>query len=526
MIRLNLNKKLTKAENGTVIPVIKHQNMFYNPDGSGDQVSGTNAYAAPSPGSGGFAAEKTRNETQKDYVLRTIEAEKVDAKNKRDAERQQEVDFANMTRYDYNMKYDFDKKPLDGYSPGTPGHTFRMFGEDITSYQYGFDSAEDNIALANQLRDIYTNYRGSERTEKLDALRDAQYQRYLNSPERLAAIEQQNAYNEGLESARERDFGPGVDNARADVRYYQPFFDPSLYQDQKPAPRALDPSSQTAHFTLGMYGMVPVVGEPFNLADAALYHSEGDIFNRNLSLASMVPFLGNTTGAFQMGRNAVKSISNFSKNQRAFNRIRQNARNRAMLNNIIKEGGGDLKHLNKSENYTNVYDIKRGTDPIHNLVHDVYDEAVQNQLKYLDSPVLRERLKNQGFSKKTIDAFIAEKKEILSGNLNIKNIENVPESGKITLGAMAPTNNELGINLNFIVNKAEGNPAAIRRQLERTINHELNHMGTYYNNVMSVQDDILKASVTKSRPSSISQKDWDYLSNPDEVYARDKRYSR
>ena len=78
MIKLNLNKKLTKAQNGTVIPVIKHQNMFYNPDGSGGQESGTNAYSAPSPGSGGFAGEKTRNETTKDYVLRTIEAEKVD----------------------------------------------------------------------------------------------------------------------------------------------------------------------------------------------------------------------------------------------------------------------------------------------------------------------------------------------------------------------------------------------------------------------------------------------------------------
>lgn len=520
MIKLNLNKKLTKAQNGTVIPVVKHQNMFYNPDGSGGQESGTNAYSAPSPGSGGFAEEKTRNETNRDRVLRTIEAERVDAQNQRDAERQQELDFENMTRYDYNMKYGFDKKSLDGYAPGTPGHTFRMFGEDITTYQYGYETAEDNIALANQLRDIYTNYRGSERTEKLNSLRDAQYQRYLNNPERLAAIEQQNAYNEGLESARERDFGPGVDNARADVRYYQPFFDPSLYQDQKPAPRALDPSSQTAHFTLGMYGMIPVVGEPFNLADAALYHSEGDVFNRNLSLASMVPFLGNTTGAFQMGKNAVKRITNFKRNQRVFDNIRKTARTRAIGNKIISDAGGDLKVLNQRPKYKNVYDIKRGDDPIHNLVHDVFDEAVEKELKHLDSPIVRERLRNQGYTDDLIDAFIAEKKQVLSSNVNIKNIENAVASDKITEGVMLSGSHEMGVNLNHIVNKAKGNPAAIKTHLEKVINHELAHMGTYLDETLSIQDDLIRSSITKPQPPDMPQMDWDYLSEPDEIYAR------
>ena len=59
-----------------------------------------------------------------------------------------------MPRYSYYKKYGLDKKPISGYAPGTPGHTFALYGEDITSYQYGYDSAEDNIALANKLRDI------------------------------------------------------------------------------------------------------------------------------------------------------------------------------------------------------------------------------------------------------------------------------------------------------------------------------------------------------------------------------------
>jgi len=520
MIKLNLNKKLTKAQNGTVIPVVKHQNMFYNPDGSGGQVSGTNAYSAPSPGSGGFAEEKTRNETTRDYVLRTIEAEKVDAQNQRDAERQQEVDFANMPRYNYNMKYGFDKKSLDGYAPGTPGHTFRLYGEDITTYQYGFDTAEDNIALANKLRDIYTNYRGSERTEKLQDLRDAQYQKYLSHPARLAALKQENAYNEGLQSRIDLDFGPGVDNARADVRYYQPLFNPALHQEQKTAPKVVDPSYQTAHFTLGMYGMIPVFGEPFNLADAALYHYEGDNFNRNLSLASTLPFLGNATGAFQMGKNAVNRIANYSRNQRIFNNIRKTTRNRAIQNKIISDAGGDLQVLNKKPKYTNVYDIKRGDDPINNLVHDVFDEAVEKELKHLDSPIVRERLRNQGYTDDLIDAFIAEKKQVLSSNVNIKNIEDVPGSDKVTAGVMLSGSNEMGVNLNHIVNKAEGNPAAIKTHLEKVINHELAHMGTYMDEALSIQDDLIRSSITKTQPSDMRQMDWDYLTEPDEIYAR------
>jgi len=190
-----------------------------------------------------------------------------------------------------------------------------LYGEDIKNYQYGFDSAEDNIALANQLRGIYTDYTGSERQEKLDALRDAQYQRYLMNPERLAAMDQDIAYNEGIQSNVDRDFGPGVDNARADVNNfrYQMRWDPLLWQDKKLPPKNINYNSLNSqiHTTLGTLGMVPVFGEPFNLLDAGLYHLEGDNFNRNLSLGSMIPFLGNATGGAQLARKGFQYGKNF-----------------------------------------------------------------------------------------------------------------------------------------------------------------------------------------------------------------------
>jgi hypothetical protein len=53
-----------------------------------------------------------------------------------------------------------------------------------------------------------------------------------------------------------------------------------------------NPLSNAVHTGLDAVGMVPVIGEPADLANALLYNYEGDLENAALSTAGMIPFLG------------------------------------------------------------------------------------------------------------------------------------------------------------------------------------------------------------------------------------------
>ena len=52
------------------------------------------------------------------------------------------------------------------------------------------------------------------------------------------------------------------------------------------------PLSNAVHTGLDAVGMVPVIGEPADVANALLYNYEGDLENAALSTAGMIPFLG------------------------------------------------------------------------------------------------------------------------------------------------------------------------------------------------------------------------------------------
>ena len=53
-----------------------------------------------------------------------------------------------------------------------------------------------------------------------------------------------------------------------------------------------NPLSNAVHTGLDAVGMVPVIGEPADVANALLYNYEGDLENAALSTAGMIPFLG------------------------------------------------------------------------------------------------------------------------------------------------------------------------------------------------------------------------------------------
>jgi hypothetical protein len=57
-----------------------------------------------------------------------------------------------------------------------------------------------------------------------------------------------------------------------------------------------------AHMALGGLGMVPLVGEPFDLLDGMIYAGEGDFLGASLSIGSLVPVLGAGPGALKLAR--------------------------------------------------------------------------------------------------------------------------------------------------------------------------------------------------------------------------------
>ncbi len=68
---------------------------------------------------------------------------------------------------------------------------------------------------------------------------------------------------------------------------------------ETPPPRA---KSEALHTLLDVVGMIPVVGELADGANALLYAAEGDYANAALSAAAMVPLAGNAIGAAKLAR--------------------------------------------------------------------------------------------------------------------------------------------------------------------------------------------------------------------------------
>lgn len=63
--------------------------------------------------------------------------------------------------------------------------------------------------------------------------------------------------------------------------------------------------SDIGHTALDVAGMVPVIGEAADLANAGWYAAEGDYTNAALSAAAAVPFAGNAATAAKWGKKAV-----------------------------------------------------------------------------------------------------------------------------------------------------------------------------------------------------------------------------
>ena len=68
------------------------------------------------------------------------------------------------------------------------------------------------------------------------------------------------------------------------------------------------------HEILDVAGMVPVIGEAFDVANAALYLSEGDYVNAGMSMASTLPAFGNVVASGKMAKKGVGLASGLGKN--------------------------------------------------------------------------------------------------------------------------------------------------------------------------------------------------------------------
>lgn len=66
--------------------------------------------------------------------------------------------------------------------------------------------------------------------------------------------------------------------------------------------------SDLGHAALDVVGLVPVVGEAADLANAAWYAAEGDYANAALSAASAVPFVGWGASAVKAGKYIYKGV--------------------------------------------------------------------------------------------------------------------------------------------------------------------------------------------------------------------------
>jgi hypothetical protein len=68
------------------------------------------------------------------------------------------------------------------------------------------------------------------------------------------------------------------------------------------------------HEILDVAGMVPVIGEAFDVANAALYLTEGDYVNAGMSMASTLPAFGNAVTAGKWGKKGAGLASGLGKN--------------------------------------------------------------------------------------------------------------------------------------------------------------------------------------------------------------------
>ena len=126
------------------------------------------------------------------------------------------------------------------------------------------------------------------------------------------------------------------------------------------------------HNTLAVAGMVPVIGEPLDLLDAALYTLEGDYGGAALAGASVVPFMGSGAGALRL-TGAAKTLAKGAEEGSDLNRyIKQIERERRMYANpgASQEGFDYLRYseqfpqLSKESEYLSnlgFYNINRKT---------------------------------------------------------------------------------------------------------------------------------------------------------------------
>ena len=66
--------------------------------------------------------------------------------------------------------------------------------------------------------------------------------------------------------------------------------------------------SQIGHTVLDVAGLVPVIGEPADLLNAAWYAAEGDRFNAALSAASAVPLAGTVATGARLARRGSQAL--------------------------------------------------------------------------------------------------------------------------------------------------------------------------------------------------------------------------
>jgi hypothetical protein len=81
-----------------------------------------------------------------------------------------------------------------------------------------------------------------------------------------------------------------------------------LDQDVKQVAKLEMPSREIVHTTLDVFGLTPGFGEMFDLVNAGIYFSEGDIFNGTLSMGSSVPVLGNYVAGLKLAKSLEKAI--------------------------------------------------------------------------------------------------------------------------------------------------------------------------------------------------------------------------
>ncbi len=71
--------------------------------------------------------------------------------------------------------------------------------------------------------------------------------------------------------------------------------------------------SDIGHTALDVAGMVPIIGEAADLANAGWYAAEGDYKNAALSAAGAIPFAGNAATAAKWGNKAVDAATTVTK---------------------------------------------------------------------------------------------------------------------------------------------------------------------------------------------------------------------